>query len=269
MYRIHLSAEQQEELRQRTRERGLAPSTRDRLEMVRLSDAGWSCPRIARYLGQHEQTVRAWIKAFVAGGFGALSNKPRGGKQSALTPAMLEALRTEIAQGQRTWTAGPGGGVAGRALWGAPECGSAAHSSEAGRADLSAHQSQPAAQARSRAGGRAHRRAGGAGKGGDAALLDLCHLDEAGFGMTLPPSYSWFPRGARLRVPYEAAQGRRINAIGAYFTHGPRAGHLETTTWAALPKSRAKKRCPTRDEQAAAHGLRAQDVGPIDAPALY
>src|SRR5437763_9178190 len=105
MYRIRLSAEQQEELRQRTRERGLAPSTRDRLEMVRLSDAGWSCPRIARYLGQHEQTVRAWIKAGGAGGFGALSNKPRGGKQSALTPAMLEALRTEIAQGQRTWTA--------------------------------------------------------------------------------------------------------------------------------------------------------------------
>src|SRR5437763_1095153 len=144
MYRIRLSAEQQEELRQRTRARGLAPSTRERLEMVRLSDAGWSCPRIARYLGQHEQTVRAWIKAFGVGGFSALSNKPRGGKQSALTPAMLEALRTEIA-------------------------------------------------------------------------------------------------------------------------HGPRAGHLETTTWAALPKSRAKRRCPTLDEQAAAHGLRAEEVGPIDA----
>jgi transposase len=86
-----------------------------------------------------------------------------------------------------------------------------------------------------------------------------------GFGMTLPPSYSWFPRGARLRVPYEAAQGRRVNAIGAYFTHGPRAGHLETKTWAALPKSRAKKRQPTLAEQAAAHGLREEDVGPIDA----
>ncbi len=83
--------------------------------------------------------------------------------------------------------------------------------------------------------------------------------------MTLPSSYSWFPCGERLRVPYEAAQGRRINAIGAYFTHGPRAGHLETKTWAALPKSRAKKRCPTLEEQAAAHGLRAEEVGPIDA----
>ena len=90
-----------------------------------------------------------------------------------------------------------------------------------------------------------------------------------GFGLTLPPSYSWFPTGERLRIPYEAAQGRRVNAIGAYFTHGPRAGHLEYQTWAALPKSRAKSRAKTRrtspEERAAAHGLQVEDVGPIDA----
>jgi putative transposase len=105
MYRITLSDEQRRELRERTRQAGLAPSTRDRLEMVRLSDAGWSVPRIARHLGQHEQTVRTWIKAFLDGGFDALPNKPRGGKQSALTAAMLEAVRAEIATGTRTWTA--------------------------------------------------------------------------------------------------------------------------------------------------------------------
>jgi transposase len=109
MYRIHLTREQHEELRQRIRQKGGDPHTRERLEMVRLADAGWSCPQIARYVGQHEQTVRAWIKAFVAGGVGALPNKPRGGKQSALTPALLEALRTEIGQGQRTWTAAQAG----------------------------------------------------------------------------------------------------------------------------------------------------------------
>lgn len=117
MYRIHLSAEQQEDLRCLVRQTGLAPSTRERLEMVRLSDAGWSIPRIARYRGQHEQTVRAWIKAFLAGGVAALENKPRGGKQSALTPALLDALRAEIAQGQRTWTA------AQAADWLAERCG--------------------------------------------------------------------------------------------------------------------------------------------------
>lgn len=105
MYRITLSDDQREELRARTQRAGLAPSTRDRLEMVRLSDAGWSVPRIARHLGQHEQTVRAWVKAFLAGGFDALPNKPRGGKVSALTAPMLEGVRAEVASGARTWTA--------------------------------------------------------------------------------------------------------------------------------------------------------------------
>jgi transposase len=105
MYRITLTDEQRHELRTRTRQAGLAPSTRDRLEMVRLADAGWSVPRIARHLGQHEHTVRPWIKAFLAGGFDALPNKPRGGKGSALTAAMLESVRAEVARGERTWTA--------------------------------------------------------------------------------------------------------------------------------------------------------------------
>jgi transposase len=73
--------------------------------MVRLSDAGWSVPRIARHLGQHEQTVRTWIKAFLDGAFEALPNKPRGGKESALTAPMLESVRAEVATGTRTWTA--------------------------------------------------------------------------------------------------------------------------------------------------------------------
>src|SRR5919199_2972574 len=105
MYRITLTDEQRQDLRLRTRQAGLASSTRDRLEMVRLSDAGWRVPRIARHLGLHEQTVRAWIKAFLRGGFDALPNKPRGGKQSALTAPVLEAVRAEVATGARTWTA--------------------------------------------------------------------------------------------------------------------------------------------------------------------
>jgi transposase len=105
VYRVALTDDQRGELQQRTRQRGLAPSTRDRLEMVCLSAVGWSVPRIARHLDQHEQTVRAWIKAFLDGGFDALPNKPRGGKQSAVTPAILAAVRAELATGARTWTA--------------------------------------------------------------------------------------------------------------------------------------------------------------------
>jgi transposase len=73
--------------------------------MVRLADAAYSIPQIARHLQIHEQTVRAWIKAFIGGGFAALTNKPRGGDTSELTPAMLEAVRAEVGKGERTWNA--------------------------------------------------------------------------------------------------------------------------------------------------------------------
>ena len=86
--------------------------------------------------------------------------------------------------------------------------------------------------------------------------------------MTLPPCCSWFLEGARLRVPYEAPQGRRVNVIGAHFTHGPAAGRFEFQSWACLPKSRAKQQRKTPEQLAAAHGLRVEEVGPIDSARL-
>jgi putative transposase len=99
-------------------------------------------------------------------------------------------------------------------------------------------------------------------------VIDLCHLDEAGFALTLPTTYSWCLRGKRLRVPYQAPQGRRVNVIGAYFTHGPDAGRLAYRSWAVLPKKRAKKPRTTPAERAAAHGLTVEEIGPIDAERL-
>jgi DDE superfamily endonuclease len=99
-------------------------------------------------------------------------------------------------------------------------------------------------------------------------MLDLAHLDEAGFALTMPTVYSWYPAGERLRVPYEAPQGRRVNVIGAYFTHGPEAGRLDYRSWAVLPKSRAKTPRLTPEERAAAQGLTAAEVGPIDGERL-
>ena len=80
--------------------------------------------------------------------------------------------------------------------------------------------------------------------------------------MTLPTTYSWGPRGVRLIVPYEAPQGRRINVIGAYITHGPAAGKFEFVSFASLPKSRGK--APDPETAAAKHGLTADEVGVID-----
>ncbi len=105
MSRIHLTEQQKSELHQRAHQPIVAPRTRDRLEMVRLSDKGWSVPKIALHLEQHEQTVRFWIKAFLEGGFEALTDKPHTGKKSAVTPALLAEVRAWITQGDRTWNA--------------------------------------------------------------------------------------------------------------------------------------------------------------------
>lgn len=105
MYRVHLTEAQREELRHRTRVPGLMPRTRDRLEMVRLSDAGFSIPRIAVHLGICEKRVRHWIKTFLTGGFDALPDRPHLGQHSALTPKMEEGIRQQMRKEPRTWTA--------------------------------------------------------------------------------------------------------------------------------------------------------------------
>jgi hypothetical protein len=86
-----------------------------------------------------------------------------------------------------------------------------------------------------------------------------------GFALTLPVGYSWSPVGKRLCIPYEAPQGRRVNGIGAYCTHGVEAGRFVYELCASLPKNTAKKQRKTPAEQAAKHGLRAEQVGTIDA----
>ena len=106
MYRVTLTDQQRQELNRRAHQADIAPSTRDRLEMVRLCDAGWRIPQIAHHLGQHHQTVRYWIKAFLRAGFEALANQPRGGSTSALRPVVLDAVRQEVAKGERSWSAG-------------------------------------------------------------------------------------------------------------------------------------------------------------------
>src|SRR5579884_557466 len=106
MYRVQFDDEARQELNRRAHQPGIAPSTRDRLEMLRLSDAGWSIPKIALHLQYHEQTVRHWVKVFLLEGFEALVDPPRPGKSSAITKDILAQVHQWIAQGERTWSAG-------------------------------------------------------------------------------------------------------------------------------------------------------------------
>ena len=97
--------------------------------------------------------------------------------------------------------------------------------------------------------------------------MDLCHVDEAGFALTLPTTTTWGRVGQPRPVPYEAPQGRRLNVIGGYFSHGPQAGRFEFAAWAKvpLPERRADGQYrKTLAAVAAEHGLTEEELGTID-----
>jgi transposase len=103
MIRIHLDDAGREELNA-LRRTDLPASARDRIEMVALSDAGWSPPRIARHLGYHPQTVRDRLRNFARRGAAALDSKAPGPAPDARRRRRVEGrLRRLLAEG-RTWT---------------------------------------------------------------------------------------------------------------------------------------------------------------------
>lgn len=105
VYRVSLMTDEREALRERIRDPKTKPRTRERLEMIRLSDAGLSIPQIAPILRMSEGRVRYWVKRFLENRtFEALNDQPHLGMPSALTPERLAALRAEIEKGDRTWT---------------------------------------------------------------------------------------------------------------------------------------------------------------------
>jgi transposase len=104
LYRVHLTEEQRIELHRRTRSPEIKPRTRDRLEMVRLLDAGWRVPQVAAHLRISPRRVRFWLKQFLETGFDALADQPHLGQTSRLTPALLGLIRQALDQSERTWT---------------------------------------------------------------------------------------------------------------------------------------------------------------------
>jgi putative transposase len=103
MIRIHLDESTREEL-QALRKQDLPAKVRDRLEMVLLSAAGWSAPRIAGHLGCHHHTARAAIKGFLAEGVASLwPGKPGPGPDAARRERVCCLLRELLGQ-ERTWT---------------------------------------------------------------------------------------------------------------------------------------------------------------------
>ncbi|MGH2587350.1 MAG: helix-turn-helix domain-containing protein [Dehalococcoidia bacterium] len=87
------------------RDRTLAPAERDRVEMVLLSDAGWSPPRIAAHLGCHPVTVRSVLKRFPTGGVAGLRRRRPGPPPDTARRAQITAALDCLLGHDRTWTA--------------------------------------------------------------------------------------------------------------------------------------------------------------------
>jgi transposase len=227
MIRITLDDATREELRSLRRSER-SPKARERIEMVALSDAGWSAPRIAAHLGRHPQTVRDALRAYLARGAAALRPFRSGPAPDVERRDRIDsALRGLLAE-DRAWTSRQlAEALTGRGIALGPRQ-VRRHLRRIGSryrrtASTLKHKQDPEKAARA---GRvlANLKAKAA-----AGRLKLYFLDECGFSPTLPTGSSWTPPGRRKLVEYEAPQGRRVNALAAYRPYD-RAPRLDVFT---------------------------------------
>jgi putative transposase len=251
MIRITLDDATRDELRA-LRRSDLPAKVRDRIEMVSLSDAGWSAPRIADQLGYHPQTVRDLLRAFLARGTAALRPFRSGPASDTEHRDRITAALRELLGETRSWTSRQlSQALADRGIALGPRqvrrylrrMGSRYRRT----ASTLKHKQDPAKAARA---GRvlANLKARAA-----AGRLKLYFLDECGFSPTLPTGSSWALPGERRLVEFEAPQGRRVNALAAYrpYDRAPRLdvftaertwnsydllGFLGALPWSKLPR---------------------------------
>jgi transposase len=223
--RLRLTEEERAALRRQAGRPGVAPQTRERLEMISLADPGWSVPRIAQHGGRHPQTVRATVPGLLTGGFAGLVDRPRAGRPRRVTAAHLAALDQLLEETGRRWT------MPQLVTWLQDEDGIRVHpdylaallkrrrfrwkrTKRPVRHKADADRQAAAALALTQLAWQAPR-----------GPLDLWDLDQAGCAPRLPTGYTWARVGARTVGRYQAPAGRRVNPVGArapYAPGGPR-----------------------------------------------
>ena len=226
MIQIHLDDATLDRLRA-LRRTDLPPKVRDRVEMLTLSDAGWSPPRVAAHLGCCGQTVRDVLKGYTARGLDAIRPRRTGPDPDvAHRERVAAALRERLGE-DRTWTSrqlAEALAAAGIAM-GPRQVRRHLERLRAGyrrTASTLKHKQDPARAERA---GRvlANLRAKAA-----AGSIRLYYPDERGFAPTPPGTCSWALPGCRKLVRHEAPQGRRVDALAAYRPLGrsPRLGSV-------------------------------------------
>jgi putative transposase len=112
--RIVLTPAERDELDRRLRAGTTPHAVHERLRMIAAVAAGATVPQAALALGHHPQTVRKFVKRFLAEGFAGLDDRPRPGRPARLSEADLLALEAQLdadaAGGLRTWTVGQAAG---------------------------------------------------------------------------------------------------------------------------------------------------------------
>src|SRR5579883_1372072 len=105
MRRMILSDDQRAALQAVRHEAGWTPRDRDRVEMVLLSAAGWSPPRIAVHFGCSVKPVRAALDRYAADGLPGLRRQRPGPAPNATRRAQITTALTDLLAQERTWTA--------------------------------------------------------------------------------------------------------------------------------------------------------------------
>jgi len=105
MIRLKLTEDARAAVQARRRDRNLAPAERDRVEMVLLSDAGWSPPRIGQHLGCCAATVRTALQRFRASGTAGLRRGRPGPPKDEARRTQVTAALDRLLDQDRTWTA--------------------------------------------------------------------------------------------------------------------------------------------------------------------
>jgi putative transposase len=106
MLEVHLTASQREAVLAMRHDLTLAPAERDRVEMLLLSDAGWSPLQIAAHFACCVATVRRLLHRFRSQDLSALRRLHPGPQPDATRRDQVTTALVALLAQDRTWTAG-------------------------------------------------------------------------------------------------------------------------------------------------------------------
>jgi transposase len=99
---LHLSAEQDEALRELEASPVVNGKIRLRASIIRLNNAGWSAPKLAKHFGRNLQSVHNDLSRFEQLGIAGLADGKATGATPKITPEMETFMHSKLAE-DRVW----------------------------------------------------------------------------------------------------------------------------------------------------------------------